>query len=270
MTKQPKAHRGCSSVDMAGTFLLALLFLPVSASARESGATVSSWTTSVEPRKDRSQQPSARRRGVKSWRKADSKRPPSIPVAPQTMYYEQGQSIGEAGGGEIVGPAPVQSIAENYVANGDAVAATTFAERYRGAAAEYCRTLSQTADEARAAFLQREIALLEKQLVLKTEALEGRIAEHKRWLSLRSQEMDQVSISLVQTFMRMRPEAAAQQISVMDDRLAAVLLLKLGPKASSALLNEMAPPRAARLVAAIASSAGVGVDTKEKAADQSR
>lgn len=99
------------------------------------------------------------------------------------------------------------------------------------------------------------IATLEQELARKTDLLEQRIAEHKEWLAKRQQFSDQVGGVLVKLFARMRPDAAAQQVAVMDDTIAAALLMKLEPKAASAMLSEVNPAKAARLSGIIAAAA---------------
>lgn len=115
------------------------------------------------------------------------------------------------------------------------------------AVAEYCRNIAPAAGEARALFIQQNIALLERQLERKTAELDARMAEFKEWVARRQQLADQASASLVQLFSRMRPEAAAQQVAMMDENVAAALLMKLDAKIASALLSEIPPSRAARL-----------------------
>jgi flagellar motility protein MotE (MotC chaperone) len=52
----------------------------------------------------------------------------------------------------------------------------------------------------------------------------------------------------------MKPDAAAQQLSALDEETAAAVLIKLSPKISSALMAEMDAKKAARLTAIIAGS----------------
>jgi flagellar motility protein MotE (MotC chaperone) len=66
-------------------------------------------------------------------------------------------------------------------------------------------------------------------------------------MALRDEFLKKAEASIVEIYSRMRPEAAATQISGMADETAAAVLAKLAPRNSSAIFNEMDSARAARL-----------------------
>jgi hypothetical protein len=120
----------------------------------------------------------------------------------------------------------------------------------------YCQNLVPVAGDARAAFLLRTIASVEQELARKTAALEARIGEHKTWIERRRRLADIADASLVRMFALMKPDAAGQRIAVLDESLAASLLMKLEARAASAILSEISPDKAARVTSIIATAAG--------------
>ena len=66
--------------------------------------------------------------------------------------------------------------------------------------------------------------------------------------------MRQAADSVATIYAKMRPDSAALQLAAMDDPVAAAILFKLPPRASSAILNEMEVDRAARLTRLMAGS----------------
>ena len=56
---------------------------------------------------------------------------------------------------------------------------------------------------------------------------------------------------IVGIYAHMRPEVAATQLSALDDATAAAVLAQLNARQASAILNEIAPDRAAHLVTTI-------------------
>ena len=78
--------------------------------------------------------------------------------------------------------------------------------------------------------------------------LEKAEAAARDWIAKRDTLMAAANDDLVAIFAKMQPEAAAQQLSAMDDRMAAAILSKLKPNAASAILDEMEAERASHLV----------------------
>jgi flagellar motility protein MotE (MotC chaperone) len=65
--------------------------------------------------------------------------------------------------------------------------------------------------------------------------------------------MKRAQATLIAIYAKMDADAAAQQLSLLDDELAAAVLTQLTPKQSSAILNEIKPARASQLVGAMTS-----------------
>ena len=78
--------------------------------------------------------------------------------------------------------------------------------------------------------------------------LEVREAALKEMLAKRDDALKRADATLVGIFAKMKPDAAAAQLSALDDETAAAVLQQLNPRAASAILDEITPDRAARLV----------------------
>lgn len=130
---------------------------------------------------------------------------------------------------------------------------------YMSAAQQFCSNIGPVANDARAAWQRRTLADLEKEIAERVARLEEKIAEHNDWLSKRQEFAASVSSTLVQVFVRMKPEAAALQLSEMDDNLAAALVMKIDPKIAASILAEVPAAKGAqisRLLLAAAASGG--------------
>ena len=131
------------------------------------------------------------------------------------------------------------------------------------ATAAYCENIGDAAEEARAAFRAKYLKKLENRIEDRMAALEAKRTDVEKWMKRREDFIERAQQILVEIYTAMRPEAAAQQISIMDDETAAAILLKLKPRTASAILNDIKPKRAARLAAVIAGSATVHKDEDE-------
>ncbi len=89
---------------------------------------------------------------------------------------------------------------------------------------------------------------MEAQLRGKLEALEAKEAELRSLLGRIEGFDGKVNEMLVGFYAKMRPEAAAAQLSELDIETAAALLARLKPKVSSAILNEIDAAHGAALV----------------------
>lgn len=122
---------------------------------------------------------------------------------------------------------------------------------------KFCAGIVPTAIEARVAWQQKVVAELEKEIEERVVRLEAKIAEHRKWLSMREEFATKVGKNLTQLVAKMNPEAAAQQISEMDENTAAALIMKLDPKVAAPMLSEVQPAKAARLSSILAAASGL-------------
>lgn len=120
---------------------------------------------------------------------------------------------------------------------------------------QYCANIANPAAEARFAWQKQALADIERQLGERIALLDAKTAELQRWVTRRDEFIDKARQNLVQIYTRMRPDAAASQLTAMDEETASAVLLKLEPRTASLILNEMEPTQAARLTSIIGGAA---------------
>lgn len=116
----------------------------------------------------------------------------------------------------------------------------------------FCANIADAARDARNALQMAKIAELETSLKQRMEALEKSKAELRLLLDRQKEAEKRADDGLIAIFTRMRPEAAAAQLSAADETTAAAILTKLNPRGASVILNEIDPGKAARLTEAMA------------------
>jgi flagellar motility protein MotE (MotC chaperone) len=131
-------------------------------------------------------------------------------------------------------------------------------------AREYCLNIADAAVDARFAWQKKTLADLEAEIAKRVELLETKTAEYQKWLARRDEFSKKAQDSVVTIYARMKPDAAAAQLVVMDEETAAAILAKLDPRNASAILNDMEVTRAARLTATISGAANVNLPGKSK------
>jgi flagellar motility protein MotE (MotC chaperone) len=117
---------------------------------------------------------------------------------------------------------------------------------------QYCTNIRDAAADARIAWQMKSLRELEKQVEARIAELEARQADFEAWLRRREAFAARARENLVAVYANMRPDAAAEQLSILDDEEAASVLASLTPRSASAILNEMAAERAAQLAIAMA------------------
>jgi flagellar motility protein MotE (MotC chaperone) len=113
--------------------------------------------------------------------------------------------------------------------------------------AQFCSNVIDPAVDARLAWQLKELEKVENQLRERIAEVEAKRAEYEKWMALRDDFLKKAEAGVVEIYSRMRPEAAALQIAGMADDTAAAVLVKLSPRNSSAIFNEMDSARAAHL-----------------------
>jgi flagellar motility protein MotE (MotC chaperone) len=116
----------------------------------------------------------------------------------------------------------------------------------------YCSNIRDAAADARFAWQMAALRDLEKQVDERIAALDARQAEFEDWLRRREEFAARAKETLVAVYANMRPDAAAQQLAILEDEEAAAVLTNLVPRTASAVMNEMEPERAAQLAIAMA------------------
>ena len=130
----------------------------------------------------------------------------------------------------------------------------------------YCENIADQALDARFLAQKAELTRLEEELAKRTALLEAKKTEYQEWLTRRDEFISKAEANLVKLYAKIKPDAAAPQLAALDEEAAAALLLKLSPKASSAILDQMESGKAARLVSIIIGAAKPG----DKAASPAR
>ncbi len=111
----------------------------------------------------------------------------------------------------------------------------------------YCLNIADAAADARAAWQARKLRELEEQVEARLALLEAKQAELADWVRRREALLASAEEGVVAIYGRMRPDAAARQLTSMEGDVAAAILAKLNARVASAILNEMEPARAAGL-----------------------
>jgi flagellar motility protein MotE (MotC chaperone) len=123
------------------------------------------------------------------------------------------------------------------------------------AARQYCVNIANAAADARFAWQKQVLAATEQELEKRIALLEAKTAELQKWVTRRDEFVKKARDNLVLIYARMRPDAAALQLTAMDEETASAVLLRLEPRVASLILNEMEPAQAARLTGIIGGAA---------------
>lgn len=134
----------------------------------------------------------------------------------------------------------------------------------------YCANIGSLAADAKFAWQKKAIGELASELEERIAKLEAKTEEYKQWLARRDEFSKRVTDNIVTIYSRMRAEAAGQQLVAMDEETAAAILLKLDPRVSSAILNDMNAQHAARLTSIISGAAKVPTGPAAKPAEKSK
>jgi flagellar motility protein MotE (MotC chaperone) len=115
------------------------------------------------------------------------------------------------------------------------------------AVGRYCSNIAPSVGEARVAWQMKRLQELDGQIKKRIEELEAKEAEARDWVNKREEMLKRADEDVIAIYAKMRPEAAAAQLNLMDDASAAAILSKLNARAASTILNEMEAARAAKL-----------------------
>jgi flagellar motility protein MotE (MotC chaperone) len=119
---------------------------------------------------------------------------------------------------------------------------------------QYCSNIASAAADARFAWQRQTLLDTEEQVKKRIEALQAQIAEYQKWLARRDEFSKKAQAAVTDIYSKMRPDAAAQQLMVLDEETAAAVISQLNPRNASAVMAEMTPNEAARITAIISAS----------------
>ena len=111
----------------------------------------------------------------------------------------------------------------------------------------YCKNIAEAASDARIKWQTWKLISLEARLRDRIAELQRKEEEFETWVKRREDLLNEVEDQVVTIIGRMRPEAAAAQLSTTDEEAAVGVLLKLKARVASSILDEMEPSRAAQL-----------------------
>jgi len=121
-------------------------------------------------------------------------------------------------------------------------------------AEQYCSSVVDAAAAAQIAQQTNSLEKARKDLTNRVAILDAKTAELKSWVKKREDFTAHATDSLVEIYTKMKPDAAAKQLTAMEELTAAAVMSKLSPKSSSLVLAEMDAEKASRLTAIIASA----------------
>ena len=121
-------------------------------------------------------------------------------------------------------------------------------------AGDFCSNIRDDAQEQRYALKMRELNELRAAVEERIVALESKRAEFEAWQKKRDQFAQLADESLVEIYSKMRPDAAAGRLEILEPILAAAIVLKLPRRRASVILNEMTAAKAASITEVIAAS----------------
>jgi flagellar motility protein MotE (MotC chaperone) len=135
-------------------------------------------------------------------------------------------------------------------------------------AQQYCSSILDTATAAQIAQQTRNLQKAQKQLDDRIALLAAKADVLKNWIKLREDFTTRATDSLVKIYSKMKPDAAAGQLAIMDEEAAAAIMSKLAPKVSSQIMTEMEAAKAARLAAIMVGAGEIAVQPQpERKAD---
>ncbi|MEP1206295.1 MAG: MotE family protein [Rhizobiaceae bacterium] len=121
-------------------------------------------------------------------------------------------------------------------------------------AGNFCTNIKDDAQERRYALKLQELNKLKAAVEARIVALENKRAELEAWQRKRDQFAELADTSLVEIYSKMRPDAAAGRLEMLEPTLAAAIVLKMPRRKASVVMNEMSAKVAASITQVIASS----------------
>lgn len=117
---------------------------------------------------------------------------------------------------------------------------------------QFCGNIADAARDKRYLIQRQELEKLQAQVDERIDMLKVHRDDYKEWLDKRNDFLATAEAGLVEIFKKMKPDAAAAQLEIIDKNIAAAIIMKLNPSLSSRIFNEMDSKIAARLATIIA------------------
>ncbi|MDO9416060.1 MotE family protein [Pararhizobium sp.] len=112
---------------------------------------------------------------------------------------------------------------------------------------QFCTNIADAARDQRYLLQKKELQELQAGIDERIATLEKRRNEYEDWLKRRDDFLVRAEAGLVEIYKKMPIDAAARQMEVINPEVAAAIVMKLNPRASSGILGEMDAEKAAVL-----------------------
>jgi flagellar motility protein MotE (MotC chaperone) len=119
---------------------------------------------------------------------------------------------------------------------------------------QFCTNIADPARDQRYLLQKQELEKLRADIDGRIAEMDKRKAEYQDWLKRRDDFLKQAEAGLTDIYKKMKPDAAALQLQDVRPELAAAVIMRLGPRQSSLILNEMDSTKAASIAGIIASA----------------
>ncbi|MBW3097368.1 MotE family protein [Pseudohoeflea coraliihabitans] len=119
----------------------------------------------------------------------------------------------------------------------------------------YCANIVDEARDQRYLRQKQELEDLQKRVDERIALMQQRSDYYREWLAKREKFLEVAEGTLTEIYQKMRPDSAAEQLSLIHPSVAAAIVMKLSPRLSSQILNEMEAKKAASLASIIADAA---------------
>ncbi|RCL03178.1 MAG: hypothetical protein JSC189_000322 [Candidatus Tokpelaia sp. JSC189] len=126
--------------------------------------------------------------------------------------------------------------------------------------ARFCQNVGDQAQDARFELQLRQLNVMRDEVDVRIKLLEEKRKEYDDWLARRNDFLAKAQDSFVGIISKMRPDAAAAQLALVDEIAAASIIFKLEPRVSSAIMNELQPEKSANLIRILVSAQKVSLE----------
>jgi flagellar motility protein MotE (MotC chaperone) len=99
---------------------------------------------------------------------------------------------------------------------------------------QFCVNNAAAVGDARIAWQTSKLRELEKEINQRLGELDSKKAQLAEWMRKRDEAMQKANAAVIAIYAQMKPTAAAQNLSAMEDSVAAAIIAKLSPRAASA------------------------------------
>lgn len=106
---------------------------------------------------------------------------------------------------------------------------------------QFCTNIADPARDQRYLLQKQELEKLRADIDTRVAEMDKRKAEYQDWLKRRDVFLKQAEAGLTDIYKNMKPDAAAMQLEKAKTEIAAAVIMRLGPRQSSLILNEMDP-----------------------------